>query len=143
MKKFLFIIIFFQIFNFYLFKSIQRIIPDKKLILKEVQMNKEILLELNKNDLSKYQKYKVMVHYISSYALSFEISIICDDIHLIKNIDQKNDIKLNDFSEFDFQTNEKKIPTQCGIDYDKGERRLIDGTHYVHGTEDEIKAWMN
>ena len=30
-----------------------------------------------------------------------------------------------------------------GIDYDKGMLRLINGTHYVHGTEEEISVWQN
>ncbi|MCF0229264.1 MAG: ABC transporter ATP-binding protein [Parasporobacterium sp.] len=28
-----------------------------------------------------------------------------------------------------------------GIDYNKGELTLIDGTHYVHGTKEEIERW--
>ena len=60
-----------------------------------------------------------MVHYIGSYAISFKISIICDDIHLIKNQQKTENVQLNDFSEFDFQTDGKRIPTQCGVDYDK------------------------
>ena len=30
-----------------------------------------------------------------------------------------------------------------GIDYNKGELTLIEGTHYVHGTKEEIGRWMS
>ncbi len=30
-----------------------------------------------------------------------------------------------------------------GIDYDKGSLTLIDGSHYVHGTEEEIERWKS
>ena len=30
-----------------------------------------------------------------------------------------------------------------GIDYNKGELTLIEGTHYVHGTKEEISGWMS
>ena len=99
--------------------EITSIIPDEKLIIKEVKLNKEILLNIDIKNFEKIQKYKIMVHYIGSYAISFKISLICDDIHIIKDQQKAENIQLNDFSEYDFQTNEKKIPTQCGEDYDK------------------------
>ena len=99
--------------------QLQQIIPNSKLILQKVRLNKEILLDLELGSLQKSQQYKIMVHYIGSYALTFDISIICDDIHFIKKYGKSNNIHLNDFSEFDFQTNDKKIPTQCGNNYDK------------------------
>ena len=60
-----------------------------------------------------------MVHYFGSYSISFKISLICDDIYFLKNQKNSQNIQLNDFSEFDFQTNEKKIPLQCSENYDK------------------------
>ena len=99
--------------------EIKSIIPDEKLVIQQVQLNKEILLNIDIKNFEKLQKYKIMVHYIGSYAISFKISLICDDIYLIKDQQKTENIQLNDFSEFDFQTNEKKIPIQCGDDYDK------------------------
>ena len=98
---------------------IKSLIPDQKLILKEVKLNKEILLNIDINNFDKFQKYKIMVHYIGSYGISFKISLICDDIYLIKDQKKSENIQLNDFSEYDFQTNGKKIPSHCGDDYDK------------------------
>ena len=60
-----------------------------------------------------------MVHYFGSYSISFKISLICDDIYFLKNQKNAENIQLNDFSEFDFQTNENKIPLQCDNNYDK------------------------
>ena len=100
-------------------EEIKTIIPDEKLILKEVKLNKELLLNININDLHQLQKYKVMVHYFGSNSISFKISLICDDIYFLKNQKNSQDIQLNDFSEFDFQTNDKKIPFQCDANYDK------------------------
>ena len=98
---------------------IESIIPDQKLILKNVKLNKEILLNIDIDNLDIFQKYKIMVHYIGSFGISFKISLICDDIYLIKDQQKTENIQLNDFSEYDFQTNGRKIPLQCGEDYDK------------------------
>ena len=120
---------FSNIINIFIFSSliyfikseedIKTIIPDEKLILKNVKLNKEILLNIDIDNFLQLQKYKVMVHYFGSYSLSFKISIICDDIHFLKDQKNSQNIQLNDFSEFDFQTNEKKIPFQCDENYDK------------------------
>ena len=147
MKNFLFLLVIYNMFNIFKCntkskKQLQQIIPDSKLILQEVHLNKEILLDLKLDTLQKSQKYKIMVHYIGSYAITFDISIICDDIHFIKNIDKKNNINLNDFSEFDFQTNDKKIPTQCGNNYDKNKVLLSlkpKSIAYQFIPEEEIK----
>ena len=119
--KLIYIIYFFLInrINSSGSEEIKPIIPDEKLILKEVKLNKEILLNININQFEKLQKYKIMVHYIGSYAISFKISLVCDDIYLIKNQQKGGDVQMNDFSEFDFQTNENRIPAQCGDTYDK------------------------
>ena len=98
---------------------LREIIPDEKLILKEIKLNKEILLKVDIKNFKQLQKYKIMIHYIGSYAISFKISLVCDDIHFIKEQRNKEDLQLNDFSEFDFQTNTKQVPAQCGDDYDK------------------------
>ena len=121
MKNFLIIFIYLiLILNFILGNDeIKSIIPDEKLILKGVHLNKEILLNIDIKNFEQLQKYKIMVHYIGSYAISFKISLICDDIYFIKEQKKSENIQLNDFSEFDFQTNEKKIPAQCGDNYDK------------------------
>ena len=120
---------FSNIINIFIFASliitikgdedIKTIIPDEKLILKNVKLNKEILLNIDIDKILPSQKYKLMVHYIGSYSVSFKISLVCDDIYLIKTQKNSQNIQLNDFSEFDFQTNEKKIPLQCSENYDK------------------------
>ena len=120
---------FSNIINIFIFASliiiiksnedIKTIIPDEKLILKNVKLNKEILLNIDIDKILPSQKYKVMVHYFGSYSISFKISLICDDIYFLKNQKNSQNIQLNDFSEFDFQTNEKKIPLQCSENYDK------------------------
>ncbi len=123
MKGFQFFFIILSL-NFSLHNYIQKtetIIANKKYIMKEIKLNKEILLQVNLNNLEKLQKYKIMVHYIGSYAISFKIKLICDDIYDIKNIEKKENINLNDFSEYDFKTDEKGIPTQCGNHYNKKE----------------------
>ena len=89
---------------------IKSIVPDEKLILKGVKLNKEILINIDIDNFLQFQKYKIMVHYFGSYSISFKISLICDDIYFLKNQKNSQNIQLNDFSEFDFQTNEKKIP---------------------------------
>ena len=104
---------------FFCEEKIKTIIPDEKLILKNVRLNKELLLNIDINNFQQLQKYKVMVHYLGSYSISFKISLICDDVHFLKNQKNLEEIQLNDFSEFDFQTNEKKVPLQCGEIYDK------------------------
>ena len=121
MKYFLIYLFYISILVLYVSSKgeIKSIIPDEKLILQQVNLNKEILLNIDIKNFEKLQKYKIMVHYIGSYAISFKISLICDDIYLIKDQQKTENIQLNDFSEFDFQTNEKKIPIQCGDDYDK------------------------
>ena len=121
MKIFLIFIIYLVLIQFSISSKdeIKSLIPDQKLILKEVKLNKEILLNIDINNFDKFQKYKIMVHYIGSYGISFKISLICDDIHFIKDHNKPENIQLNDYSEFDFQTNGKKIPIQCGDDYDK------------------------
>ena len=98
---------------------IKSIVPDEKLILKGVKLNKEILINIDIDNFLQFQKYKIMVHYIGSYSISFKISLICDDIYFLKNQKNAENIQLNDFSEFDFQTNENKIPLQCDNNYDK------------------------
>ena len=99
--------------------EIKTLIPDEKLIIKGVQLNKELLLNLDINNFLPSQKYKIMVHYLGSYSVSFIISLVCDDIYLIKTQKNSQNIQLNDFSEYDFQTNEKKIPLQCDENYNK------------------------
>lgn len=113
-------ILLLSLFNF--IKSnelIKSIIPDEKLLIKGVQLNKEILINADIDNFLQLQKYKIMVHYFGSYSVSFKISLICDDIYFLKNQKNSQNIQLNDFSEFDFQTNEHKIPLQCEDNYDK------------------------
>ena len=100
-------------------EEIKTLKPDEKLIIKGVQLNKELLLNLDIKNFLPSQKYKIMVHYLGSYSVSFQISLVCDDIYLIKTQKNSQNIQLNDFSEYDFQTNEKKIPLQCDENYDK------------------------
>ena len=98
---------------------LKSIVPYEKLILKGVKLNKEILINIDIDNFLQFQKYKIMVHYFGSYSISFKISLICDDIYFLKNQKNAENIQLNDFSEFDFQTNENKIPLQCDNNYDK------------------------
>ena len=100
-------------------EEIKTLKPDEKLIIKGVQLNKEILLNLDIKNFLPSQKYKIMVHYLGSYSVSFQISLVCDDIYLIKTQKNSQNIQLNDFSEYDFQTSDKKIPLQCDENYDK------------------------
>ena len=100
-------------------EEIKTLKPDEKLIIKGVQLNRELLLNLNIKNFLPSQKYKIMVHYLGSYSVSFQISLVCDDIYLIKTQKNSQNIQLNDFSEYDFQTNDKKIPLQCDENYDK------------------------
>ena len=100
-------------------EEIKTLKPDEKLIIKGVQLNKELLLNLDIKNFLPSQKYKIMVHYLGSYSVSFQISLVCDDIYLIKTQKNSQNIQLNDFSEYDFQTNDKKIPMQCDENYDK------------------------
>ena len=100
-------------------EEIKTLKPDEKLIIKGVQLNKELLLNLDIKNFLPSQKYKIMVHYLGSYSVSFQISLVCDDIYLIKTQKNSQNIQLNDFSEYDFQTNDKKIPLQCDEKYDK------------------------
>ena len=100
-------------------EEIKTLKPDEKLIIKGVQLNKELLLNLDIKNFLPSQKYKIMVHYLGSYSVSFQISLVCDDIYLIKTQKNSQGIQLNDFSEYDFQTNDKKIPIQCDENYNK------------------------
>ena len=100
-------------------EEIKTLKPDEKLIIKGVQLNKELLLNLDIKNFLPSQKYKIMVHYLGSYSVSFKISLVCDDIYLIKTQKNSQNIQLNDFSEYDFQTSDKKIPLQCDENYDK------------------------
>ena len=100
-------------------EEIKTLKPDEKLIIKGVQLNKELLLNLDIKNFLPSQKYKIMVHYLGSYSVSFKISLVCDDIYLIKTQKNSQNIQLNDFSEYDFQTNDKKIPIQCDENYNK------------------------
>ena len=113
-------ILLLSLFNFNKSNElIKSIIPDEKLLIKGVQLNKEILINVDIDNFLQLQKYKIMVHYFGSYSVSFKISLICDDIYFLKNQKNSQNIQLNDFSEFDFQTNEHKIPLQCEDNYDK------------------------
>ena len=113
-------ILLLSLFNFIKNNElIKSIIPDEKLLIKGVQLNKEILINVDIDNFLQLQKYKIMVHYFGSYSVSFKISLICDDIYFLKNQKNSQNIQLNDFSEFDFQTNEHKIPLQCEDNYDK------------------------
>ena len=118
MKINFFTLIFFSIIIFSE-QEIQtiNIIPDKKINI-NTKLNTEILLKVNKDSLLENHYYKIMVHFIGSLGINFKISIICNDIYVINN-DIKKDIDVNDFSEYDFKTNKKKIPNLCGEEYDK------------------------
>ena len=118
MKINFFTLIFFSIIIFSE-QEIQtiNIIPDKKINI-NTKLNTEILLKVNKDSLLENHYYKIMVHFIGSLGINFKISIICNDIYVIKN-NLNKDIDVDDFSEYDFKTNKKKIPNLCGEEYDK------------------------
>ena len=97
--------------------EIKNILPDNKIKL-NTKLNEEILLKVNKDSLIENHYYKILVHFIGSLGINFKISIICNNIYIInKNINK--DINVDDFSEYDFKTNKKKIPNLCGEEYDK------------------------
>jgi hypothetical protein len=113
MKKIIFLIIFVYCFsNNNNNNEILNIIPNNKITIKNIKLNKEILLKSYLKNLKENQCYKIMVHFIGSFGISFEMNIICDDIYYIKKINKEN-INLNDFNEYDFKTNKNKIPNVC------------------------------
>ena len=116
MKKKFFLIFILTIIFSKEEREILNIQPDKKLTL-DVKLNEEILLKVNKNLLLENHFYKIMIHFIGSLGITFKINIICNDIYVIK-YDNK-EIDVDDFSEYDFKTNNNKIPNLCGNDYDK------------------------
>ena len=118
MKINFFTLIFFSIIIFSE-QEIQtiNIIPDKKINI-NTKLNTEILLKVNKDSLLENHYYKIMVHFIGSLGINFKISIICNDIYVIKN-NLNKDIDVDDFSEYDFKTNKNKIPNLCGEEYNK------------------------
>ena len=116
MKKKFFLIFILSIIFSKEEREILNIQPDKKLTL-DVKLNEEILLKVNKNLLLENHYYKIMIHFIGSLGITFKINIICNDIYVIK-YDNK-EIDVDDFSEYDFKTNNNKIPNLCGNDYDK------------------------
>ena len=116
MKKKFFLIFILTIIFSKEEREILNIQPDKKLTL-DVKLNEEILLKVNKNLLLENHYYKIMIHFIGSLGITFKINIICNDIYVIK-YDNK-EIDVDDFSEYDFKTNNNKIPNLCGNDYDK------------------------
>ena len=116
MKKKFFLIFILSIIFSKEEREILNIQPDKKLTL-DVKLNEEILLKVNKNLLLENHFYKIMIHFIGSLGITFKINIICNDIYVIK-YDNK-EIDVDDFSEYDFKTNNNKIPNLCGNDYDK------------------------
>ena len=60
------------------------------------------------NDLKPIQIYKIMVHFLGPLGIDIKTKLICDDIHEINK--KKQNIRLNDYSEYDFWTNEKGVP---------------------------------
>ena len=116
MKKKFFLIFILTIIFSKEEREILNIQPDKKLTL-DVKLNEEILLKVNKNLLLENHFYKIMIHFIGSLGITFKINIICNDIYVIE-YDNK-EIDVDDFSEYDFKTNNNKIPNLCGNDYDK------------------------
>lgn len=90
--------------------------PNKALELSKLKLNNEQLLELPIVNLKSNHYYKILVHFIGALGINFNITVICDDIHQIKSTYKRN-IEQNDFNEYDFKTNERRIPLLCGIDY--------------------------
>ena len=82
MKKIIFLIIIVYCFS----NEILNIIPNNKITIKNIKLNKEILLKSHLKNLKENQCYKIMVHFIGSLGISFEINIICDDVYFIKRI---------------------------------------------------------
>ena len=61
-------ILLLSLFNFNKSNElIKSIIPDEKLLIKGVQLNKEILINADIDNFLQLQKYKIMVHYFGSY----------------------------------------------------------------------------
>ena len=120
-------IFFAFIAHYSLSTTIDTIIPNTQKNLSHLKLNKETLLILPISFLKANQYYKIMTHYIGALGINFKIEIICDDFHPINNSNEN--MKLNDFSEYDFQTNSNKIPSFCGEDYNK-DKILLSLTPY-------------
>jgi hypothetical protein len=93
------------------------IIPNNQLRINNIKLNKEILLKTYIKNFKENHYYKIMIHFIGSLGISFDINIICDDIYYIKNLKKENNINLNDFDEFDFKVNKNKIPDFCNKEF--------------------------
>lgn len=96
--------------------GIPTIVPDRKVEVLKMKIDKEALFIIEQKDLSPNNFYKIMVHYLGSLGINYKIQIICDDIYPIKT---NKDIKLNDYSEYDFKTDKNSVPEICGENYDK------------------------
>lgn len=94
------------------------ITPDKEIYLKDLYLNEKRYFMINNKDLLSEKYYKIMVHYIGALGINFKINIICEGAKEIIKTHNKN-IKLNDFSEYDFKTNKEKIPNVCNDTYDE------------------------
>ena len=116
MKIYIFLIIIVYCISNNNNNEILNIIPNTKITIKNIKLNKEILLKTHLKNFKENQCYKIMVHFIGSLGISFEINIICDDVYFIKRI-KKNNINLNDFNEYDFKTNKNKIPNICSKEF--------------------------
>lgn len=97
--------------------DIPTLFPDIKIELYKLKLNEEKLFYVNINDLKSIQIYKIMIHYLGPLGIDIKTKIICDDIHEIQK--RKKNIKLNDYTEYDFWTNNNKIPKICGDNYNK------------------------
>lgn len=118
MKKLLSLLSFYVLLiNKTLCTTIETLLPDTQKKLYDLQLNKEVLLIVPISFLKPNQYYKIMTHYMGSLGITFKIEIICDDFHEIDNLNR--DMKLNDFSEYDFKTDNNKVPSICGKDYKK------------------------
>lgn len=104
--------------------TLSNIIPNTPLRLSNLHLNEEQLFIIPINALKPNSFYKIMVHYLGSLGINFKINLICDDIHHIKTYTNQN-IKLNDFNEYDFHTNEHSFPTICGDSKDVYDKILL------------------
>lgn len=95
--------------------NIPLLIPSEKYNLLNLKLNEELLYSVPIKLLKSNQIYRVFLHFIGPLGIDVKTKIICDDIHLIHK--NKNNIRLNDYSEYDFWTNEKGIPKICGDNY--------------------------
>lgn len=121
------IILLFNIIYINANKDIKLLQVDKQYNLFDLKLNEELLYYVPIKDFYPEHIYKVMFHFVGPLGIDIKTKIICDDFHEISS--HKSDLRLNDYTEYDFWTNKNRVPTICGDNY-KYDRILISVTPY-------------